>query len=116
MLFRSVGVTAFKMGIVGFLIPYMFVYNPVLLMQGETIPIIVAFITATIGVICIAAGFQGWYLNHLGIGLRAMVIIAGLGLVLPGNASDMISGVVVVAFLLLNKFNIGTKKTASIEG
>lgn len=112
----QVGITAFKMGIVGFLIPYMFVYNPVLLMQGPAVPIILAFVTAAIGVVCIAAFFQGWYLNHLGLGLRIMVLLAGFGLIIPGNYTDIISGIVLVAFLVLNKLNIGTKKNASIEG
>lgn len=107
----KVGITAFKMGIVGFLIPYMFVYNPVLLMQGPALPIIIAFITAAIGVICIAAFFQGWFINHLSNWLRTVVLIAGLGLIIPGDYTDIISVIILIIFLVLNKLGIGTKKS-----
>ena len=56
------GVIALKLGIVAFIVPYMFVYQPALLGIGETPEIIWAAITAIIGVIGIAGGMQGWLL------------------------------------------------------
>lgn len=109
----KVGITAFKMGIVGFVIPYMFVYNQVLLMQGPAFPIIIAFITGTIGVICLAAAFQGWFNNDLGMPLRLLLIVAATGLVIPGTYTDIIGVVALVVFFVLNKFGIGIKKATT---
>ena len=80
-----VGITGFKMGIVGFLIPYMFVYNQVLLMQGETFPIIIAFVTGAMGAICMAAAFQGWYRNELTAALRLVLAVAAIGFIIAGT-------------------------------
>ena len=58
----GVALTAVRLGIVAFIVPYMFVYQPALLGIGETPEIIWAAITAIIGVIGIAGGMQGWLL------------------------------------------------------
>jgi TRAP transporter 4TM/12TM fusion protein len=52
------GISAFQLGIAGFIIPFMFVYAPELLMIGSAWKIITAFLTATLGILCLAAGVQ----------------------------------------------------------
>ena len=54
----STGVTAVKLGAVAFIIPFIFVFEPALLMQGSTTEIVTAFASALIGVIGIASGMQ----------------------------------------------------------
>ncbi|NLJ33862.1 MAG: TRAP transporter permease [Firmicutes bacterium] len=110
-----VGITGFKMGIVGFLIPYMFVYNQVLLMQGETFPIIIAFVTGAMGAICMAAAFQGWYRNELTAALRLVLAVAAIGFIVPGTYTDIVGVVTLGVFLILSKFGIGIKKERPVE-
>lgn len=106
----KVGVTAFKMGIVGFVIPYMFVYNQVLLMDGTVMGIIFAFVTGAIGVICLAAFFQGWFVKGLKYLLRILVLATGIALIVPGNYTDVVGVLLLIIFLVLIKFRIGTKE------
>jgi TRAP transporter 4TM/12TM fusion protein len=109
----KVGITAFKMGITGFVIPYLFVYNQVLLMQGPPLPIIQAFVTATIGVICLAGFFQGWLNDHLGWLLRILLLFAAAGLMIPGTRTDLTGLAALVIFIVLKKRGIGVLKEAA---
>jgi len=111
----KVGITAFKMGIVGFLIPYMFVYNQVLLMEGTVFSIIAAFVTGVVGAICIAAAFQGWYKYELNTTMRFILTIAGINFIVPGTYSDIIGIIALAAFFILSKFGIGIKKEQAVE-
>ena len=84
------GFIALKLGIVAFIVPYMFVYQPALLGIGETPEIIWAAITAIIGVIGIAGGMQSWLLCSTSAWERAFLLIGGLTLIYPGLSTDII--------------------------
>lgn len=84
------GFIALKLGIVAFIVPYMFVYQPALLGIGETPEIIWAAITAIIGVIGIAGGMQGWLLCSTSAWERVFLLIGGLTLIYPGLSTDII--------------------------
>ncbi len=71
------GVTAMKLGIVAFIIPFMFVFEPALLMQGSTTEIATAFASALIGVIGIASGMQNWLLVRCRLWERALLLASG---------------------------------------
>ncbi len=109
----KVGITGFKMGITGFVIPYLFVYNQVLLMQGPPLPIIQAFVTAVIGVICLAGFFQGWFNDYLGWLLRVLLLIAAAGMMIPGTYSDFVGLASLILFIVLKKRSIGVLKEAA---
>ena len=54
----KVGFTAVKIGIAGYIVPYMFVYGRALLMMGSWEKVLQATITACIGTVCLAGGFR----------------------------------------------------------
>ncbi len=56
------GFTALVTAMAGFLVPYMFVYNPHLLFQGNILQITFSFITALMAIIGLSAGVQGYYI------------------------------------------------------
>jgi TRAP transporter 4TM/12TM fusion protein len=79
------GISAFQLGIAGFIIPFMFVYAPELLLIGSVGKIIMAFATATLGVVCLAAGVQAcllvltkWYETILLLAVAFLMIKPGL--------------------------------------
>lgn len=83
------GLAAFQLGIAGFIIPFMFVYAPELLMIGEGSGILIAVCTATFGVICLAAAVQRCLLIRAS-GFEAIVLMAAaLLLIKPGLATDL---------------------------
>ncbi|HEY9581743.1 MAG TPA: TRAP transporter permease [Savagea sp.] len=96
------GFNAAKLAIAAFIIPYMFVLQPQLLMIDTTI-LEVSFILATaiIGMIGIGAGMIGfWYVKLKGYE-RLLAVISGLMLIYPGLATDGIGLAIFIALLLV---------------
>ena len=112
-------VAAFKFALVGFTLPYMFVYRPELLMlapdgsTAEWSAIIVPVIIAVLGVAAFAAGIAGQLRSRLGFGLRVAAFVAAALLLAPGPSATLaglavplfgtIGSVLLVAIVLLNR-------------
>ncbi len=77
------GWEAVRLGIAAFLIPFAFVYNPGLLMQGDLVDIVLAVVTAAIGATFLACGIRGYALSLLNVVQRLVVFAAGLLLIAP---------------------------------
>jgi len=82
--------TALKMGLATFLVPFMFFYSPVLLMQGEPLMIAQALVTAAVGVWFLAGSTEGWFGGPLAMPIRVIMFFAALSLLHPGSMSDVI--------------------------
>ncbi|MCP5143911.1 MAG: TRAP transporter fused permease subunit [Gammaproteobacteria bacterium] len=78
------GWTAFAYGSIAFLLPYMFVYNPALLLQGSAIYIIVGVVTAAAGVALLAMAIVGFANTSLTELQRLIAAAAGACLLLHG--------------------------------
>lgn len=96
-------VVSFKIGLAAFIVPFMFFYNGALLMEGETLEILRALVTALVGVYLLAAGILGWFMKHaapiwlrLGLGATALFMMSG------GGFSDLIGIAIIVPLVLLN--------------
>lgn len=74
----------------GFVVPFMFVYGPELLMVGSPLSIAVAATSATLGVIALAAAGVGYARARLLAWERAVALLAAFLLVYPGLASDAV--------------------------
>ncbi len=86
----KIGFTAVKLCFVAFLIPYVFIYEPALLMRGSWGRILVEFSSAVIGVVALAASFQGWLFGALGVLLRFGLFLSAALLILPGLSTNLI--------------------------
>jgi len=82
--------TALKMGLATFLVPFMFFYSPVLLMQGPWLGIAQATISGAIGVWFLAGSTEGWFGGKLAMPLRIILFFGALNLLHPGGLSDFI--------------------------
>ena len=95
------GVEAFKIAMAGYIVPFIFAFSPVLILQEATsLQIVQAAITSTIGVTLMAAGIQGFLFTRLSNLLRAALIAAALLLIHPGTVTD-IMGIVIGAVVVL---------------
>lgn len=94
--FIKTGLAACKLGLITFIIPFMFLYAPELLMMGSPLLILQAFITALLGVTAFAAGLKGWFLVPLEPWLRITCLVAGFCMIKPGIATDII-GIILFA-------------------
>jgi TRAP transporter 4TM/12TM fusion protein len=88
------GWAAVKIGAAGFIVPFMFVYEPALLMIGDWSWIIWRFIAASFGILLFAAGLHGYFLARAVMWERALLVVGGLLLVKPDFMSDFL-GVVI---------------------
>jgi TRAP-type uncharacterized transport system fused permease subunit len=80
------GLMSVRVGSVLFVMPFFFVVNPTLLLQGTWLEILRDIPTAVIGAICWASGMEGYLIKvgKLTIPARVMLIISGTLLILPG--------------------------------
>ncbi len=89
----ATGLQAMRLGSVIYFIPFLFVLNPALIMQGEPLQIVLVFIQALVGIVLFASAMQGYLIGvgRLGIGVvsetmtRGLVLVAGLLFALPGG-------------------------------
>ena len=77
------GFTAAKLSIAGFIVPFMYVYNPALVTRGTLADICFSSVTALIGVVVLAAGLQGWLLRKTENMEKWLVVAAGIAMVVP---------------------------------
>ncbi|MFA6911467.1 MAG: TRAP transporter permease, partial [Candidatus Cloacimonadaceae bacterium] len=83
------GITAFKLALAGFLIPYIYVYNPMLLFI-DVVPLqmIQAIFTALLGVFLLSMFTIGYFKAPIPWYLRLVAFAGALGLLIPGTMSD----------------------------
>jgi TRAP transporter 4TM/12TM fusion protein len=80
------GWTAVRFGWIAFVIPFLFIRSPSLLLEGSAASIVMAFVTALLGVWLICAAIAGYALRELGTPMRIGFGIAGLLLFIPADA------------------------------
>lgn len=99
----SVAVTSCKMGIILFVVPFMFVYQPALILESTSFfEVITVLITSFIGVIAISAGFQRYFLVKATVLEDILLIAGGFCTLYPGSITDII-GIVLVAIVVLSQ-------------
>ncbi len=95
------GVEACKMGIVAFIVPFVFVFSPSLLAQGPLWLILTNFCSAAFGVFAIAISMRGFFMAGVN-GLNRLLFFAGaIGLFLPVDGHGALVFVNIGAALLV---------------
>lgn len=72
-----------RFGWTAYIVPFLFVFSPALLLIGDPVEIVLAVLTAVIGVYAISAAFVGWLHGPAGPVRRVLIGLAGLALLLP---------------------------------
>ena len=96
------GVTATKLAIAAFIIPYIFAFSPALLLIDTTpIQIVQIVVTSVIGMVCVGAAMEGFFFSLISLPIRFVFMAAGLLLIDPGLTTDIIGLVLFgIAFAL----------------
>ncbi len=108
------GITAVKIGATGFIVPFMFVYGPSLLMIGTLPRILVTIASASLGVILLSAGLVGWFLRAANYAERAMLVGAAVLLIKPGLYTDLAGLGIAVLVALLQKYLDKPRRAAAV--
>lgn len=97
------GWTALRLAAAGFIVPYMFVFSPELLLpSGLTIPVIIRiFATSCIGVVALAIALEGYLERALTIFERVISFIAALLLIASSLISDIFGLIIIVLIYML---------------
>ncbi|MDQ0256568.1 TRAP transporter 4TM/12TM fusion protein [Evansella vedderi] len=91
------GVTAFKLAIAAFIIPYVFVYNPVLLLQDATfLTLVPVLLTAIIGMAAVSATMMGYFVYKPYWYERILLLAGGLMLIVPENIPVELAGLAII--------------------
>jgi TRAP transporter 4TM/12TM fusion protein len=101
----KVGWTAVRLGIAAYIIPYMFVYSPALLMMGNWSSILLSAGTAAVGCYALARGVQFRVAPALE---RVLLIASSLFLITPGLLTDGIGVLLLAAGLLIHRSKPGS--------
>ena len=110
------GAVAFKLALAGFIVPYVYVYNPILLFVDATpVAMTQAVITALIGVFLLAMCTIGFYRAPMAWWARILALGGALGLLVPGTVSDA-AGLSVLVFLFILQTAKAKKKDTLLPG
>lgn len=116
------GFLSLKLALAGFIVPFMFIYNPAMLMIDPTglavtakefplppvIDIIIAVVTSVVGVIGLSAALEGYFKGDMNVVTRLILALGALLLIYPGLITGLIGGVIILGIAVLN---IKTSKT-----
>lgn len=100
------GVTAVKLAIAAFLIPFVFVLEPSLLLQGTITELIPALATLVLGMMVIAAGLAGYFFGRTSALERALLLIGGVLMVYPHvvvSVAGLVLAVIAVVLQLIRR-------------
>jgi TRAP transporter 4TM/12TM fusion protein len=99
------GITATRLAITAFIIPYIFIFNPAMLLIDTTVfKIIQIIFSSCFGMFGLAIGLEGYLLQKLVLPLRFAAIIGGLLLIDPGLISDIIGFCLIAAVIFTQVF------------
>ncbi len=106
----TVGWTAFKLALAGFIVPFFFVYSPAMLLIADSATqIVFSAVTGLAGTFLLAVGVEGYLTIKLPIWLRPVFLAAALLLITPGITTDLLGlgltaiGWIVIQVLKRNK-------------
>lgn len=105
------GLQATKLAVAAFLVPYIFVYNPsLLLINVKPFEIITIIASSLIGIVGVAAGVSGFLITGQSWIERIMFIIGGILLVTPGLNTDIVGAAILFVGYLYQRRKLAARK------
>jgi len=84
------GWTAMRFGWTAYIVPFLFVYSPAMLMRGTVLEIVIVTAAAIAGIWCISAALTGYAVRVIGMPVRIGFVACGILLLLPLQAAPVI--------------------------
>jgi len=107
------GINATRLAITAFIVPYIFVFSPAILLIDTTpLQVIRIVIGAFIGMVGLAAGLEGFMLLKVPVPLRLLAIVGGLLLIDPGLVTDVV-GIALIALVTMTQVIASRKVKAA---
>ena len=101
------GFNATKLAIAAFIVPYIFAFSPQMLFVDVTgaFQVVQICISALLGIFGVAAALNGFLYRPIPALLRVAMAVGGLGMMIPGTATDIAGFVLVVGIVLYQRFS-----------
>lgn len=91
------GFEAFKLALVAFVIPYIFIYNPALLLQGELLETISLVLVLLIAIVALSAALTGFFFKYLNMIQRLLMGAAAMGAIVLSAHRELVGQPVTLA-------------------
>lgn len=107
----ALGFEGWRIGLTGYIIPFMFIYNPALLFEGSPFVLIQSIVTAFLGIYFLAVAIEGYCMVEVNWLLRGAFGLAALLLISGGFVTDIIG--VVIGFTIWGYLKVLSRKRGS---
>ena len=103
------GYRAFRMGLVAYIIPFIFLLSPEILMVGGTADVAIAIVTSIIGIFSLTAAVEGYMLQYWNTPSRVLLGAAAILMMIPGLVTDLMGAGLIGVAWVLNRALVNTK-------
>ena len=97
------GFQAIRIGVGFLLIPFAFIYNPGLILNGSIKDIVVAGVAVAIGLVAVSAALEGYLLRPFKRFERVIFFLGGIMMLFPGYRVRILALVMIGVFLFLQR-------------
>jgi TRAP transporter 4TM/12TM fusion protein len=104
------GNTAFRIGFSGFVVPFLFVYKPELLLHGTPLSIVWTLITCIIAIGCLAVALEGWLFTHINVFERVLLIATSIAFIAPSIKTTIAGFAVLAIVIIIQKVKISKQR------
>ena len=96
------GIAGVKLALAGFVVPYLFIFNNALILQGTILNIVLTFVLTCLSLFVLMVALEGWWKKKISVITRIMLAVGGL-LILPiyMNLVKIISGIILLIIIYL---------------
>ena len=111
------GFQAVKLALAGFVVPYIFVYSPTLLLvESSYLTITIAAITAIIGVVSLGVFVEGYLFKETNFLVRMMSLAAAMLLMIPGGFTDIAGFILFSIVFIIQRIKNKKFEKVAVEG
>ena len=100
------GFNATKLAIAAFIVPYIFALNPAMLfIDTNAFQVVQIVISSLIGLFGVASALNGFLYCKINPLFRILLVVGGLGMMIPGTLTDVTGLVIVVGIVLYQRMS-----------
>jgi TRAP transporter 4TM/12TM fusion protein len=100
----TTSLTSLRLGMSAFILPFAFVYGPALVLNGTLFEIVIAFLTAALGIFALSVGLQRYFTRTLKLWESAVFLAGSVVLIVPGYVSDLVGAVILAIMMIFVEF------------
>jgi TRAP transporter 4TM/12TM fusion protein len=102
----ATGIAAFRLALAGFLLPFIWIYSPSLILKGELLEVVGTTVSAIIGIVALSGALQG-YLWQLPLSTIARILLLGasIALIVPGWQTDAVGLTLIAVTVFLSRYS-----------